>query len=395
MSGHGSLVVKGILAGLLGLLLFAPSHEAHGADDRCTKALCVDRPAFYQGLRRFNKAHPLAQDPKKLRQRSFDAMQDILNHWDTSPELSDPRWLAYIVATVFWETGGHLYPVREGLCDDADCAIAHLEKLWRRRMVRQRYWDPAPSTGQSYYGRGQVQLTHLVNYWRVGGELARTGNQFAEFDDELVAKPDLALRDFVSTTALVEGMVQGWFNDRDGWKGLGRYINEDASNDRAAYLEARRTVNGLDKRDLLADFALEIQRFVKLVPRASVPRTDVDAATAEVPGEGPKSVDGADRKVRRRGAKIDAGRKVGPVRDETESPAKQPQRGAIDFDNPVGPIRNVGVVAGAAGAAARGDLRTPPTKQEQRALRKKRKEREKRRKKRQKRRKKNQKKNRR
>ena len=390
MSRHRSLVMHGVLALLCVLAALVPSVAAA---DRCTKDVCIDRQVFYEGLRRFNRTHKLAQDPKKLRQRSFDAMQDILDHWDTTEGLRDTRWLSYIIATVFWETGGHLYPVREGLCDDAKCAIAHLEKLWRRRMVRQRYWDPDPSTGKSYYGRGQVQLTHLVNYWRVGSELSRTQSdeQFAELDDKLVAKPDLALSDFVSTASLIEGMVRGWFNAELG-KGLGSYINDDAPNDRVAYLEARRTVNGLDKRDLLADFALKIDKFVKAVPAASAPKTNADSAMSEVTEGTPQRPRGSDGKVR--GKKVDdveGGNRVGPIRDDEAEPPRRPRRGSIDFEKPVGPIRNMtGMVGGGASAAATGNLRTPPTKKELRERKKRRKKREKRRRKRQKQRRKDQ-----
>jgi len=381
MSRRGSFVLHGILALLLAWLSLAPSQAVA---DRCTKDVCIDREAFYDGLREFNRTHRLAQDPKKLDERSFEAMQDILDRWDTTDELTDTRWLAYIIATVFWETGGHLYPVREGLCDDAKCALAHLERLWKRRMVRQRYWDPDPNTGQSYYGRGQVQLTHLVNYWRVGSELERAlaTDQFEDFDDRLVSKPDLALTDYVSTATLIEGMVRGWFNAELG-RGLGSYLNDDTRSDRVGYLEARRTVNGMDKRDLLADFALDIHRFVRAVPAASAPKASVDTATAPVEGEA-ETPKGADGKVRgRRVDDVERGNRVGPTSgDEPEPPSRE--RPPIDFEHPVGPIENLtGVVGGAAAAAATGNLRTPPTKQELRERKKKRRLREKRRRKRQ------------
>ncbi len=372
----GLLALRGVLACLLAGLAFA---APRAAADQCEKDTCIDRAEFYRGFRKFNRRHELAQDPKRLHPRSFAALQDILDHWDTSEELTDTRWLAYIISTVFWETGGHLYPVREGLCDDAKCAIAHLERLWRRRLVRQRYWEPDPTTGQSYYGRGQVQLTHLVNYWRVGGELTRTqgATDFADFDDKLVSEPDLALTDWVSTTALVEGMVRGWYNVELG-RGLGSYISEDAPSDRVAYLEARRTVNGLDKRDVLADFALEIHEFIDVVPAAELPSFDANTVTDEVEGVEPVEVEGSDGVVRgRRADAVDTGTRVGPVREGASR--SESRRAPIDFEHPVGPIRNVtGVVAGGAAAAAQGQLRTPPSKKELRKQRREERKRERR-----------------
>ncbi|MEN0064518.1 MAG: hypothetical protein AAGA48_20385 [Myxococcota bacterium] len=378
MRSRGTLVVHVILAWLVAVLVGTASNASAQGNDRCTKAECIDRRAFYEGFRRFNRTHPLAQDPKQLSRKSFNAMQGILNRWDTSDELTDTRWLAYIIATVFWETGGNLFPVREGLCEDAECALDYLEGLWRKRLVRQRYWEPDSTTGQSYYGRGQVQLTHLVNYWRVGIELSRTqnGDRFADLDRRLVNQADLALREWVSTAALMEGMVRGWYNAEYG-KGLASYINADITDDRIGYLEARRTVNGLDKRDLLADFALEIHQFIKAVPASAPHASSAEEATARMTDVPAGRVTGADGKVRRRAPDaIDEGRRVGPVSEEDDYELNQ---GSIDFSNPIGPIRNLtGVVGGGAAAAAQGNLRTPPTKKQIRQRKKRRRKRKKR-----------------
>jgi len=392
MSRRGSVLLAGILAVLWGWL--APSSalaaDVEAASDRCSKEQCIDRRAFYQGLAQFSRRHVLAQDPKRLDPRSFAAMQDVLNRWDTDPVLTDTRWLAYIVATVFWETGGLLHAVREGLCDTDECVLAHLEEQWRRRELRRRYWDPDPSTGQSYYGRGQVQLTHLANYARVGGklEMGRLSEEFAEFERKLVLQPDLALENDVSTAALVEGMVLGWYNTPPG-KGLAYYINEETSNDRQAYAEARRTVNVLNKNQRIAQYAVEIHRFIQTAPASSVPSMSMADATAPVEGasqlEDERTVQG------RRPREVDEDRVVGPERDEVER--YEPNRDPVDHGRPVGPIRNAtGVIAGAAAAAGSGNLRTPPTKKELRERKKRRKQRERRRKKRQKKRKKRQKK---
>lgn len=383
-------VVGALIVALLGL--FAPAADAWA--DECTRPVCIDRKMFYDGFREFNIRHDLGQERNRLSPRRFDAIQDILNRWDTSADLEDTRWLAYILATAFWETGGRMYAVREGLCDDSACAIAHLEELWAKRMVTWRYWDPDPTTGKSYYGRGQVQLTHLTNYGKVGGQLARVveDEQFADLDQRLINEPDLALTDWVSTAALMEGMIGGWYN-REFGKGLSSYINSSAPSDRAAYQQARRTVNVLDQNDRLAKYAIEIHRFIKVVAASEDHEASRAAATAEMddvppPVErvteidrGPVTVTDDDREP------------LGPRTGET--PEFRPDDRPIDYSNPVGRVENTtrAVAAGAA-AVGSGEVKPELTKREKRKrakVRKKRKKlRAKRRKKRQKQREKRQ-----
>ena len=298
---------------------------------------------FYEGFRQFNRAHPLRQDPKRISPEAFDSLQEILNRWDTTEEYTDTRWLAYMLSTVFWETGGSIFPVREGLCKDQACSLAYLEELWANRLVRTRYWDPDITTGESYYGRGQVQLTHLVNYWRVGFQLARThlgDDQFDDLDRRLVEAPDMALLEWVSTAALMEGMVRGWYNKEYG-KGLGTYINKDVRDDRAGYLEARRTVNGKDQRQMLADFALEIHKFIKSV-RASQDHSAPDLADLD-PLEPidtvPMVTDGSVRPINV--DDVDIKHAVGPTSEDDVTTIERFRDVPVDLTRPVGPTSNV------------------------------------------------------
>ena len=124
--------------------------------------------------------------------------------------------IAYVLATVRVETGGDGWaPVEE----------------------RGKPCDY--SGGCGWHGRGYVQLTHDYNYRFVGEQLGL----------DLVNNPQLALEPENATEILVAGMKNGWFN-RLG-HGLGYYINDE----RQDWVQARRTVNVLDKAGDVAGWA--------------------------------------------------------------------------------------------------------------------------------------------
>lgn len=145
----------------------------------------------------------------------------------------DVRHLAYILATAFHETGGRMVPVREG--------FAKSDAQARKILAKYSYVKPDPVTGESYYGRGQVQLTHAANYKRMGEILGLP----------LYQKPDLALEPETSAKILVEGMMKGVSNRGDFTK----YSVEDFFNGAIDDPEgARRVVNGTDKKKLIATY---------------------------------------------------------------------------------------------------------------------------------------------
>lgn len=101
--------------------------------------------------------------------------------------------------------------------------------------LQERYWN------SGYYGRGYVQLTHKENYKKMGDLLGIN----------LVDNPDLALDKRYSSDIIVLGMMKGSFTG----VGLDRYI----SLTHADYTNARKVVNGTDRADLIAGYALKIQ----------------------------------------------------------------------------------------------------------------------------------------
>jgi predicted chitinase len=132
--------------------------------------------------------------------------------------LSLPAQIAYVLATVEWETNRTFMPVKEAYW---------LSEDWRRQNLR--YYP--------YYGRGFVQLTLEENY--------RQYSQIVGLD--LVGNPDKALEPEIALFILVHGFRTGAFTG----KKITNYINEDGYN----FVQARRCINGLDKAEEIAALA--------------------------------------------------------------------------------------------------------------------------------------------
>lgn len=95
-----------------------------------------------------------------------------------------------------------------------------------------------------YHGRGFVQLTWKDNYDKQGKRLGL----------DLVSNPELVLDVNISADILVHGMKYGEFTG----KKLSDYINS-SKND---YVGARRIINGTDKKELIAGYAIKFESFI-------------------------------------------------------------------------------------------------------------------------------------
>ena len=193
----------------------------------------MNRRAFFDAVR-----GPLFGG--RLRQWQVDGMTVILNEWEASGE-SDPRWLAYILATVHHETGprsreGHFQPIQEAYW---------LSDSWRRRNLRYYPW----------HGRGYVQLTWRENYQRAENKL---GVPFTK-DPTLAMVPEHAAK------ILITGMVEGWFT--------GHRLSDHFTASKTDWRNARRIVNGTDKAGLIAGYAERYHKAI-LTARRAEPEPD-------------------------------------------------------------------------------------------------------------------------
>lgn len=173
----------------------------------------------------------------RLTQQTVDGVNSILTAWQQHTNSKDIRWLAYILATAFHETGGRMAPVREG--------FASTDAKARKIVAKRRYGKPdattngkllMPLTGHVFYGRGYAQLTWADNYQLVGEAIKMNLRMF----------PDLALNPDVAGLIIVRGMIEGMFTG----KTLAQYFNVSTDDPEGA----RSIVNGTDKAKLIAGY---------------------------------------------------------------------------------------------------------------------------------------------
>jgi hypothetical protein len=148
----------------------------------------------------------------------------ILTAWTAEP---DARFVAYALATAYWETGQKMLPVRE-------------DGLGRGRP----YGKPAGPWKQIYYGRGLVQLTWYANYGKADASLRALG--LIDATDDLTKTPDLVLRPDLAADIMTLGMIDGWFT---GAK-LADFFNANKSDP----VNARRIINGTDHANDIAGY---------------------------------------------------------------------------------------------------------------------------------------------
>ena len=156
-------------------------------------------------------------------------MNAILDAWDNHAPKSDPRFIAYSLATPYWETMKTMQPIDE---------LGH----GRGRP----YGVPDRATGKAYYGRGLVQLTWGYNYKHATARLLAHG--VIDKSKDLYQNPELAKEPDIAAAVLVFGMLEGWFS--------GRKLADYFSGTRSDWLDARQIINGHDKAAIIAGFGM-------------------------------------------------------------------------------------------------------------------------------------------
>lgn len=184
----------------------------------------LDAPADYDRRAYFQACRDVLE-LNVIRQPFVDGCNAILDAWTASPWRAR-RQFAYILATAYHETGAKMSPVRE-----------------IGRGAGHAYGEPDPTTGETYYGRGFVQMTWRGNYSNAATLLRRHDLH----DLDLVRSPDDALRPNVAADILVYGMMEGWFT--------GEALPQFVTREHADYAAARLVVNAMDRADLIASYA--------------------------------------------------------------------------------------------------------------------------------------------
>ena len=138
---------------------------------------------------------------------------------------------AYMLATAYHETAATMQPIEEyGKGRGKDYGK-------RLKMSRKPYSDTLPL----YYGRGYVQLTWYENYEKAGKKVGV----------DLLNEPGLALSAPIAAKIMREGMLEGWFT--------GKKLSDYVGLRTADYVGARRIINGTDKANLIAGYAVAFE----------------------------------------------------------------------------------------------------------------------------------------
>ena len=152
-------------------------------------------------------------------------------------DVTDKRHQAYMLATAYHETSRTMQPIKE--YGGYNYFMRMYDVTGERPSLAKANGNTTKGDGAKYCGRGYVQLTWKNNYKRAGVYLGI----------DLVASPDLALLPEHAAQIMCIGMNEGWFTG----KKLGDYFTAQKTD----WINARRIINGKDKADLIATYAVK------------------------------------------------------------------------------------------------------------------------------------------
>ena len=258
------------LVALAAFALFAWIGAAEAQPD-AAKTTRVDRDFFFKKINpELSHAAAFGKTARHdIPQLTTEHYNELFDAWDTDATLTDLRWLAYMLGTAYHETGFVVRPIRETGRDDEATVIRLLEQAYAKGRIKKRYWL-REANGQSYYGRGFVQLTWAANYKRVSEAI---GLRTALYDHA-----DMALDRPPSVKILIRGMIEGLYTPGQTLPKYFSTLKED-------WVTARKIVNGLDKADQIADYAKTYRSALRLTAVVATPGTPTPPVTpVPVPG---------------------------------------------------------------------------------------------------------------
>lgn len=189
---------------------------------------------------------------------------------DNAPARINLEYQAYCLATAWHETARTMQPIHElG-------ARSYFDKYEPGTTIGRALGNTVRGDGYRFRGRGYVQLTGRRNYAfaseRVGVDL--------------VTSPERALEPAVAARILYVGMMEGWFTGKklsDASDG----VDESDAEDLREFIADRKIVNGTDKAQAIADFALDFEHAL----RAGAKATELESPPAPAPEPPPAATE--------------------------------------------------------------------------------------------------------
>jgi putative chitinase len=198
--------------------------------DTMLKQITLRPTVFFRAYRELFRA--------KLSQSQVDGLATLLVCIEADEQITDPRWAAYMLATVKHECADTYQPISER------GPRSYFNKYEPGTKLGKQLGNTVSGDGYKYRGRGYVQLTGRANYAKFASLLSI----------DLVTRPDEALGPAVAYSVMSLGMCRGLFTG----KKLSDYIDDLACD----YRNARRIINGTDKAQLIAGYAGKFERIL-------------------------------------------------------------------------------------------------------------------------------------
>src|ERR1041384_6215218 len=190
-------------------------------------SLAFNRENFFSGYRKKYGA---------LNQTQVNGLDALITGIEKDASVSDVRWAAYMLATVKHECADRYQP---------------LEEFGKGKG--RKYGSPVKlvidgkTYNNVYYGRGYVQLTWDFNYKNLGAAL--------NLGTQLLTNPALALDPAIAYQIMSYGMLNGTFT--------GKKLADTISGSQCDYRTSRKIINGLDKADLIAGYAVAFEKMLR------------------------------------------------------------------------------------------------------------------------------------
>lgn len=198
--------------------------------------MAIDRKAFFAGVRQ-------GPFPGKLTAGQVNGMTVILDAFERSG-YTDPRDLAYMLATPIIETGWTMQPIKER------GGAAYFKRMYdiegERPKKARELGNIHPGDGVKFCGMGFVQSTGRGN----ARKLTKLVKEIFGDDVNFEETPERLMEPKYAAAALIVGLERGIFTG----KKLSDYLRSTPPD----WKNARRTVNGLDRADEIAGYAKQI-----------------------------------------------------------------------------------------------------------------------------------------
>lgn len=172
------------------------------------------------------------------RTAAFEGLDDLLRFLRADPDMKDPRYQAYILATVKRECGERFEP-----CTEIG-GHAYFNKYEPRTPLGIALGNTHDGDGFKYRGRGYVQLTGRTNYAMMSHMILC----------DVLTNPDATLVPETAYWIMSKGLILGSFT--------GHKLRDFFSPTVTDWVNARKCVNGLDHAKEIAQDAIKFKEIL-------------------------------------------------------------------------------------------------------------------------------------